>query len=70
MGSEKTPDVEVLDSVLAVQEVQGGPLAERNSEQPVSVSMCRIWVSAKERLQISDCNVTKSAQINLGDWLH
>jgi hypothetical protein len=49
MGSEKTPDVEVFDPVLAIQEVQGGALAERNSEQSVSVEMCHIWMSAKER---------------------
>jgi len=70
VGFEKTPDVEVLDPVLAVQEVQGGPLAERNSEQSVSVEMRCIRISAKERFQISQGNIAKSAQVTPGDRLH
>ena len=37
IGFEETPDVEILDAVLSVQIVQRGFLAERNSEQAVSV---------------------------------
>ncbi|TKB71581.1 MAG: hypothetical protein E8D46_15665 [Nitrospira sp.] len=70
MGSKKTPDVEVLDPILAVQEVQGGPLAERNGEQSVSVEMGCIRMSAKERFQISQGNIAKSAQVTLVDRLH
>jgi hypothetical protein len=70
MGSKKTPDVEVLDPVLAVQEVQGGTLAERNSEQAVTVAMCHLGMIAKEGFQVSERNVAKSAQINSGDRLH
>ena len=70
MGSKEGPDIEVLDSVLAVQEVQRGALAKSNSEQTVPVETSGLWMSAKEGFQISDCNVGKSTEIRLSDWLH
>ena len=70
MGAKERPDIEVLDPILAVQEVQGGTLAQGNSEQTVSVEPSRTWMSAKEGFQISECNVGKSTKIRLGDWLH
>jgi hypothetical protein len=69
-GLERRPDIEILDPVLAVQEVQGGALAKSNSEQTVSVETPGIWMSAKERFQISECNVGKSPEIRLSDCLH
>jgi hypothetical protein len=70
MGAKERPDIEVLDPVLAIQEVQGGTLAKCNSEQTVSVETSRIWMSAKKGFQISDCNVGKPTEIRLGDGLH
>jgi hypothetical protein len=70
MSAKERPDIEVLDPVLAVHEVQGGTLAEGNSEETVSVETSRSWMSAKEGFQILDCNVGKPMEIRLGDGLH
>jgi hypothetical protein len=70
MGAKERPDIEILDSILAIHKVQGGTLAQGNSEQAVSVEASRLWMSAKEGFQISDCNVGKPTEIRLGDGLH
>jgi hypothetical protein len=67
MDLEERPDVEVLDAVplgawntvFSIHEVQGGTLAECNSEQAVSVETPCLWMSAKEGIQISECDVAQ-----------
>jgi hypothetical protein len=69
MGSEETPHVEVLDPVLAIQEVQCGSLAERYSEQATTVTTSRSRVMAKEGRQVFKSNMSEAAQVSLCDLL-
>jgi hypothetical protein len=49
---EEGPKIKVLDAVAAVDVMQGGPLAERDTYEPLCVEAPEIVVSAKERGEI------------------